>query len=103
MLHHIKYKQDLDSLGLNLSRSVQEEIWRCVAFPGEGIALIAEDMEDICEARRFVDFERHPAEWVNCLDDGFLSALFVMNNSFTITLLLPKNIAPEAITKEMED
>lgn len=101
MLYHIKSRQELDSLGLKLPQSVQEELCRCVAFPDEGVALIAENVEDVCAARRYVDFERHPAEWVNRLEGGFLSALFVMNNSFTITLFLPKNIAPEAITKEM--
>ena len=103
MLHHIKSRQELDSLGLKLPRSVQEELCRCVAFPDEGIALIAEDLEDVCAARRLVDFERHPAEWVNRLDGGFLSALFVMNNSFTIALFLPAHIAPDAILKELED
>lgn len=103
MLYHIKSRQELDSLGLKLPQSVQEELCRCVAFPGEGTALIAENVEDICAARRLVDFERHPAEWVNRLDGGFLSALFVMNNSFTIALFLPTNIAPEVIAKELED
>lgn len=103
LLHYIQSKQELDSLCLKLPQGVQDELLRCVAFPGEGLTLIAEDMEDVCKVRDIVDFETHPAEWVNCLDGGFLSALFVMNNSFTITLFLPKNIAPEAITKEMGD
>lgn len=102
MLHHIKSRQELDSLGLNLPRSVQEELCRCVAYPDEGIALIAENVEDVCEARKLVDFESHPAEWVNHLDGGFLSALFVVNNSFTIALILPTNIAPNSVLAELE-
>lgn len=103
MLHHIKSRQELDVLGLKLPRSVQEELCRYVAFPDEGVALIAESAEDVCAVRRLVDFERHPAEWVNRLDGGFLLALFVMNNSFTIALVLPTNIAPKFLLAELED
>lgn len=103
MLYRIQTEQDLDSLRLKLPQGVQDELLRCVAFPGEGIALIAEDTQDICEARKLVDFEAHPAEWVNRLDGGFLSALYVMNNSFTVTLFLSSDIAPDAILQELED
>lgn len=103
MLYRIKSKQDLDSLRLKLPQGAEDELLRCVAFPGEGLALIAEDAQDVCEARRFVDFETHPAEWVNRLDGGFLSALYVMNNSFTVSLFLSSDIAPDAILQELEE
>lgn len=103
LLHHIQSKQELDSLCLKLPQGVQDELLRCVAFPGEGLALIAEDMEDVCKVRDIVDFETHPAEWVNPLDGNFLSALFIMNNSFAITLVLPTNVAPKSILSELED
>lgn len=103
MLYRIKSKQELDSLRLKLPQGAEDELLRCVAYPGEGLALIAEDTQDICEARKLINFETHPAEWVNRLDGGFLSVLYVMNNSFTITLFLPMDIAPDAILQELED
>ncbi len=103
LLYRIQTKQDMDALCLNLPQNVLDEVFRCVAFPDEGLALIAEDADDICEARKIVDFVSHPAEWVNRLDGNFLSALFVMNNSFTITLFLPADIAPNAFLQELED
>lgn len=90
-------------MGFKLPRSVQKELCHYIDFPDEGVALIAENVEDVCAARRLVDFERHPAEWVNRLEGGFLSALFVMNNSFTIALFLPAHIAPAAILRELEE
>jgi len=93
----------MNTLYLNLPQNVLDEVFRCVAFPGEGLALIAEDADDICEARKIVDFISHPVEWVNRLDENYLSALFVMNNSFVITLFMPADIAPDTILKEAED
>lgn len=103
MLYCIRNRQELDSLALKLPQSVQDEVFRCVDFPDEGLVLIAEVSDDICEARKIVDFISHPAEWVNRLDGNILSALFVMNTSFTITLFLPADIAPDTILKELED
>lgn len=102
MLYRIQNRQELDSLALKLPQSIQDEVFRCVAYPDEGLALIAEDADDICEARKIVDFISHPVEWINRLDENFLSALFVMNNSFVITLFMPANIAPDIILKELE-
>ena len=103
MLYYVQTRQELDSLGLKLPKSVQKELLRSTAYPAECIALIAEDREDISEARSVIDYAIHPAEWVNRLDDGWLSALYVINNSFTVTLLLPADIAPDTILRELEE
>ena len=103
MLYHVQTRQDLDSLALELPQSVQKELLRSTAYPAECIALIAEDREDISEARSVIDYAIHPAEWVNRLDDSWLSALYVINNSFTVTLFLPADIAPDTILRELEE
>lgn len=54
-------------------------------------------------ARRFIDCTVDPCEWVNRLDCGWLSALYVLSNSFTVTLLLPRDIAPDVILQELEE
>ena len=103
MLYRIQTRQDLDSLALKLPKSVREELLRSTAYPDECITLIAENREDISEARSFIDYTQHPCEWVKRLDCGWLSALYVINNSFTITLFLPADFAPDAILRELEE
>ena len=103
MLYHVQTKQDLDSLGLELPQSVQKELLRSTEYLDEGFALIAENKEDISKARSFIDYTVHPVEWVNRLAGGWLSALYVINNSFTVTLFLPADIAPDTILQELEE
>lgn len=103
MLYHVQTRQELDSLGLELPQSVQEELLRSTEYPDEGFALIAENWEDISKARSFIDYTIHSCEWVNCLDCGWLSALYVINNGFTVTLLLPADIAPDSLLRELEE
>lgn len=103
MLYLIQTRQELDSLPLKLPQSVQEELLRSTAYPEECITLIAENMEDISKARGFIDYAVHPCEWVNRFDCGWLSALFVINNSFTVTLFSPTNAAPDVILRELEE
>ena len=103
MLYRIQTRQELNTLGLRLPQSVMDELLRSTAYPSEGIALIAEDREDIAEVRKTVDYIHHPCEWVNRLKGGWLSALYVINNSFTVTLLIPADIAPDTILQELED
>ena len=103
MLYRIQTRQDMDSLDLRCPKSVMDELLRCTAYPSEGIALIAEDREAIAETKKTVDYTHHPCEWVNRLNGGWLSALYVINNSFTVTLLIPADIAPDIILQELED
>ncbi len=103
MLYRIHTRQELDMLDLDLPESVRKELLRCTAFPREGIALIVENAEDIPEVKKTVDYMAHPCEWVNCLDGGYLSALYVINNSFTVTLIVPAHIAPDSILSELGD
>lgn len=103
MLYRIQTRQELNTLDLRLPQSVMDELLRSTVYSSEGIALIAEDREDIAEVRETVDFTHHPCEWVNRLKSGWLSALYVINNSFTVTLLIPADIAPDTILQELED
>lgn len=103
MLYRIETRQELNTLDLRFPKSVMDELLRCTAYPTEGIALIAEGREDIAEVRETVDYTHHPCEWVNRLNGGWLSALYVINNSFTVTLLIPADIAPDIILQELED
>lgn len=103
MLYRIQTRQELNTLGLKFPRSVVDELLHCTAYPSEGVALIVETREDISKVRETVDYNLYPCEWVNRLDGGWLSALYVINNSFTVTLLIPAHIAPDIILQELED
>ena len=62
MLYHVQTRQELNSLGLKLPQSVQAELLRSTEYPDEGITLIAENKEDISEARSVIDYAVHPCE-----------------------------------------
>ncbi len=70
-----------------------------------GYSVILETIEDLAELRQIVDYERHPCEWAveescNC---GYLAALFILNDDFSIMAYMPIAIAPNIILKDMEE
>ena len=70
-----------------------------------GYSLIVETAEDVQDIKNYVDYEAHPAEWVTSIgkDSGYLSALYIMNDDFSIMIYLPAAIAPTVILDEVED
>ena len=69
-----------------------------------GYSVIAETIEDIPGLKAIIDFEKHPSEWATRIGGtGYISALFIMNNSFSIMVYLPQACAPTAIISELED
>lgn len=69
-----------------------------------GHYLIAETAEDVEEMKLWVDYDTHPCEWANISEDGsYISALYQMNNEFSITLLFPMSVAPYAVLCEVDD
>ena len=70
-----------------------------------GYSLVAETAEDVQEAREYINFEAHPCEWVRHIgeDTGYLCALYVLNNDFSIMLYLSAAVAPAVILKEVEN
>lgn len=69
-----------------------------------GYSVIAETMEDIPGLKSIVDYEKHPCEWATKIGrTGFVSALYILNNDFSIMVYLPQDIAPTEIITELED
>ena len=70
-----------------------------------GYTLVAETAEDVQEMKRYVDYDRHVYEWAKYLGDGnsYISALYLMNNDFSIVLMIPTSVAPASILREMEE
>lgn len=73
-------------------------------YESGGYSVIAETIEDISALKAIVDFESHCPEWATRIGrTGWLSALYILNNDFSIMAYLPLDIAPTAIINELED
>lgn len=69
-----------------------------------GYSVIAENIEDIPGLKAIIDYEKHPCEWATKIGrSGFISALYILNNDFSIIVYLPQAIAPIEIITELED
>ena len=69
-----------------------------------GYSVIAENIDDIPGLKAIIDYEEHPCEWATKIGrTGFVSALYILNNDFSIMVYLPQDIAPTEISTELED
>ena len=73
-------------------------------YESGGYSVIAETIEDIPGLKAIIDYEKHPCEWATKIGrTGFLSALYILNNDFSIMAYLPQDICPTVIINELED
>ena len=73
-------------------------------YESGGYSVIAETIEDIPGLKCIIDYEKHPCEWATRIGrTGYISALYILNNDFSILVYLPLNSAPAAILNELED
>ena len=73
-------------------------------YESGGYSVIAETIEDIPSLKCIIDYEKHPCEWATKIGrTGFVSALYILNNDFSIMVYLPQDIAPTEIITELED
>ena len=69
-----------------------------------GYSVIAETVEDIPCLKAIIDYKKHPCEWATKIGrTGFVSALYILNNDFSIMVYMPQAIAPKEIINELED
>jgi len=66
-----------------------------------GYCLFGETEYDIHLMYAAVDLDRHPCEWVDLLDGGYCSAMFLISNEFAIVCVMPVSIAPATIRAEI--
>lgn len=65
-----------------------------------GYALFAENEEDILRFQKeILDYSVHPCEWHYEIDD-YITALFLLNNDFSITFITHKNLTPKEILED---
>ena len=67
-----------------------------------GYSLIAETSSDVEEMGEVIDFIEHPCEWA-FLMQGYVSALYLLNDDYSIVVFIPVGIAPEVLLEEAEE
>ena len=116
MLYTIGTAHELPLLPSHLPEELRTEILTCLVvldaeysesrnyLESGGYSVIAETVEDIPGLKAIIDYEKHPCEWATKIGrTGFVSALYIINNDFSIMVYLPQAIAPTAIINELED
>ena len=69
-----------------------------------GFSLIAETREDLPALNEIINTNIHAPEWATHIGKtGFVSALYIMNDDFSIMVYLPEKIAAVPIKLELED
>lgn len=117
MLYRVGTTAELPILRDSLPERVYTEVLRGVAIldceygsdrnylESGGYSVIAETAEDILTFKTIVDYDKHLPEWVTVIgkDTGFISALFLLNDDFSIMIYTLRNIAPDTILHELEE
>lgn len=69
-----------------------------------GYSIIAETTDDIRKFSHALNIETREPEWATWIGNtGFISALYIMNDDFSIMVYIPAAIMPEIIRKELEE
>lgn len=68
-----------------------------------GYSVLAETEEDITNFAQ-IDLHTRQPEWATWIDNtDYISALYILNNDFSIMVYMPTNIMPNIIRKELEE
>lgn len=68
-----------------------------------GYSILLEENEDISQFT-LIDLESRQPEWATWIGStGYISALYILNNDFSIMVYMPAAIMPEIIRKELEE
>ena len=70
-----------------------------------GYSLLFDSADDLAQFKSIIDYDTHPCEWAlrESRNSGYLSALYIMNNDFSIMVFMPLAVAPTAILADLED
>jgi len=116
MIFKIGTEKELEAVKHKLSQKLVIEIGRAVAILGHeygadrdvddddgGFIVVVETVEDIEKiCSTYVDMNRIQPEEVNILysEKQYLSALYLKNNEFGISVVIPMGIAPHSLRRE---
>ena len=117
MLYMVGTERETDALESKLPKRVFHELVHSIAILdreyGEnrdyrehgGYSLVVETAEDVERMRAYIDFDVHPCEWAVKIgpDSGYLCALYLMNDDYSVMAYMPLSVAPDAILQDLED
>lgn len=116
MLYYVGTTKEVSMLEGHLPSRLVSEVCRSVVvldaeysehrdyFREGGFSLIVETAEDLQHAKERFDPNQHLCEWATKIGNtGFASALYILDNEFTIMLYLPIAIANKDILENLED
>lgn len=115
MLYRIGTVKEIRALRGKFTEDVIEQLHYCTrtldaAYGADrdylqsgGYSLIAETADDLPGIQSIVNLDEHPCEWVDRLDGDYLSALYLLNDDYSIVVFMPISIAPPTLLSELED
>lgn len=116
MIYRVGFTRELASLPLELPEILRREIFMGLVvldceygedrdyLESGGYSVIAETMDDVQAVKGIVDYDVHPPEWATRIGNtGYASALFIMNDDFSLMVYLPEAVAPATIKEELEE
>ena len=70
-----------------------------------GYSVVLENQEDLADFKRIINYEENPCEWAvrESRGCGYLNALYIINDDFSIMVYMPIAIADEIILRDLED
>lgn len=116
MLYRLGHKKEVYSCGCKFHKRALQEIDYGLMILDEtygnqrdweregGYSILIDSAEDVEAIKSYVDFDKHTPEWVTSISyTKIISALFIMNNDFSIMVYMPQEIAPQSLLNELED
>ena len=116
MLYRIGLVSEIPALPSDFPRQVRTEITQGLVvldceygedrnyLESGGCSILVETAEDLTQLKKIVDYDTHPCEWATRISrTGYASALFIMNDDYSILVYMPIDICPDAILSELED
>ena len=72
-------------------------------YESGGYSVVIETADDLPALREIVNIDSRPCEWATRISSsGFISALYIFSNDYSIMVFMPQAIAPQAILNELE-
>ncbi len=116
MLYRIGHTREVAMLPGHLPKKLLTEIFHGLvvldAEYGEerdymesgGYSLIAENREDILEMKKYLNVVSGLPEWATEIGStGYVSALYIRNDDFSVMVYMPLETIPDEIRKELEE
>lgn len=114
MLYRIGLVSEIPTLPSSIPKQVRNEITQGLVvldceygsdrdyLESGGCSILIENADDLDQLKELVDFDVHPCEWATRIGKtGYTSALFIMNDDYSILVYMPIDICPQSI--ELED